>query len=296
MSYQSIFRPRLFAGQVIVVTGAGSGIGRCTAHELAGLGAHVVLVGRRLEKLAAVAAEIGEDGGSCSCQAFDIRDEEAVKTAVHAIVAEHDVIHALVNNAGGQFPSPLATISKKGWEAVVASNLTGGFLMAREAFAQSMSKTGGAIVNMLADMWHGMPGMGHSGAARAGMLNFTHTAAVEWACSGVRVNAVAPGWIASSGMDHYDPAFAREVIPRLRHWVPAKRLGEEAEVSAAIVFLLSPAAAYISGACIAIDGGSSLNTKMFPLPEHASSRPYRGFHRARRPRALADAESGAGGN
>src|SRR3546814_9267291 len=109
---------------------------------------------------------------------------------------------------------PLAAISKKGGDAVVASNLTGGFLMARETYPQWMQKNGGAIVNMIADMWGGMPGMGHSGAARAGMLNFTETAAIEWGASGVRINAVAPGYVQSSGMDHYDPTFAKEVIPQ----------------------------------------------------------------------------------
>lgn len=286
MGYQSVFRPGLFLGQTIIVTGAGSGIGRCTAHELASLGAHVVLVGRKAEKLAAVAGEIREDGGLCSQQALDIREEAAVRSTVAQVVADHGRIHALVNNAGGQFPGPLSGISKKGWDAVVSSNLTGGFLMAREVFNQSMADSGGAIVNMLADMWGGMPGMGHSGAARAGMLNFTQTAAVEWARAGVRVNSVAPGWIASSGLDHYDPSLARDVIPKMREHIPLKRLGEEAEVSAAIVFLLSPAAAYISGACIAIDGGSSLNAKLFGLLEHQRSQPFGGFHRVRRPRAL----------
>lgn len=288
MGYQSVFRSDLFAGQSIVVTGGGSGIGRCVAHELAALGAHVVMVGRKLEKLEAVAAEIREDGGSCSHHSFDIRDEATVQDGVKAIVAERGSIQGLVNNAGGQYPAPLLAISKKGWEAVVANNLTGGFLVAREVFNQSMKASGGAIINMLADMWHGMPGMGHSGAARAGMLNFTQTAAVEWAFAGVRVNAVAPGWIASSGMDHYDPAFAKEVIPKMKDLVPLNRLGEEAEVSAAIVFLLSPAAAYISGDCMAIDGGSSLNTKLFPLDDHSKSKAFRGFHRAVRPKAVPD--------
>ena len=158
--------------------------------------------------------------------------------------------------------------------------------MAREVFNQCMKKSGGAIVNMVADMWGGMPGMAHSGAARAGMLNFTETASVEWASSGVRVNAVAPGWIASSGMDHYDPVFAKEVIPRLAGASPAQRMGEEAEVSAAIVFLLSPGAAYISGTCINIDGASSRNARMFPLRPHDKSKPFEGFHRAFKPKAV----------
>jgi len=286
LSYASVFKPGLFAGQTIIVTGGGSGIGRCTAHELASLGAFVVLVGRKQDKLDTVAGEIREDGGQCSTVAFDIRDEDAVKAGIKQVVAERGAIHALVNNAGGQYPSPLMMISKKGWEAVVANNLTGGFLVARECFTQSMKKHGGAIVNIIADMWGGMPGMAHSGAARAGMLNFTETASVEWASSGVRVNAVAPGWIASSGLDQYDPAFAKEVIGKLRHSVPAKRLGEEAEVSAAIAFLLSPAAAYISGACLTVDGGSSRNSRIFPLAEHDKSKPFQGFHRATKPKAV----------
>jgi citronellol/citronellal dehydrogenase len=286
MSYRSVFKPGLFAGQNLIVTGGGSGIGRCTAHELAALGAHVVLVGRKPEKLEAVAAEIREDGGVCSLQAFDIRDEDSVKQGIKAILAERGLVHGLVNNAGGQFPAPLMAISKKGWEAVVNNNLTGGFLVARELFNQCLRKNGGAIVNMLADFWGGMPGMGHSGAARAGMLNFTETAAVEWAHAGVRVNAVAPGWVASSGLDNYDESFQKEFIPKLRGAVPLQRLAEEAEISAAIVFLLSEAAAFITGACIAIDGGASRNTKLFPLQEHRRSKAYDGFHRAVHPKAL----------
>ena len=286
MGYQSIFKPGLFKAQTIIVTGGGSGIGRCTAHELASLGARVVLVGRKQEKLDKVSGEIREDGGACSTVSFDIRDEDAVKAGVKQVVGERGQVHALVNNAGGQFPSPLMLINKKGWEAVVSNNLTGGFLVARECFNQSMKQHGGAVVNIIADMWGGMPGMGHSGAARAGMLNFTETAAVEWASFGVRVNAVAPGWIQSSGLDQYDPAFAKEVIGKLRHSVPAKRLGEEAEVSAAITFLLSPGAAYVSGACITVDGASSRNSRVFPLAEHARSRPFQGFHRAVKPKVV----------
>jgi citronellol/citronellal dehydrogenase len=286
MGYQSVFRPDLFKDQTIVVTGGGSGIGRCTAHELASLGAKVIITGRKQEKLDKVLAEIKEDGGVAVSYAFDIREEDTVKASVKQMLADHGTIHALVNNAGGQFPSPLSAISKKGWDAVVTNNLTGGFLMARELYLQCMKKNGGAIVNMLADMWGGMPGMGHSGAARAGMLNFTETAAVEWAVSGVRVNAVAPGWVASSGMDHYDPAFAKEVISRLKSSVPLKRLAEEAEVSAAIVFLLTPGASFISGACINIDGAASRNWRVFPLQDHGKSKPFQGFHRAVKPKAV----------
>ncbi len=281
MSYRSVFRPGLFAGQTIVVTGAGSGIGRCTAHELAALGAHVALVGRTVAKLEAVAAEIRDDGGKASHHACDIRDEEAVKATVAAVIAAHGRIHGLVNNAGGQFPAELASISAKGWQAVIANNLTGGFLMARECYNQCMRDHGGAIVNMLADMWNGMPGMGHSGAARAGMLNFTETAAAEWAP--VRVNAVAPGWIASSGMDTYPDAM-KPLIQGLPRHVPAQRMGTEAEVSAAIVFLLSEGAAFVSGTCLRIDGAAPNARRHWKIASSQPSPEFDGFHRSRKPR------------
>ncbi|MFO1271079.1 MAG: SDR family oxidoreductase [Rubrivivax sp.] len=283
--YRSVFRPGLFAGQVHWVTGGGSGIGRCVAHELASLGATVVISGRTAEKLARVQAEIAEDGGHCVTAAFDIRDEEAVKAGVADVLQRVGPVSGLVNNAGGQFPAPLMAISKKGFDAVVANNLTGGFLMMREVFNQSMEKHGGAIVNMTADFRNGMPGMGHSGAARSGMSNLTMTAAFEWAHAGVRVNAVAPGWIASSGMDTYGGAM-RSLIPKLKEHVPLRRMGVEAEVSAAIVFLLSPAAAFISGVTVQIDGAASLGSEIFPLGKTSKSVPFEGFHRAVTPEVL----------
>ena len=270
--YRSVFAPGLFAGQVVVVTGGGSGIGRCTAHELAALGAHVVLIGRKLDKLHAAAGEIVADGGRCSFHACDVRDEEAVRDVVQAIVVSLGRIHALVNNAGGQFIQPLENISSKGWEAVVATNLTGGFLMARECYLQSMQQHGGAIVNIVADMWGSMPGMGHSGAARAGMVSFTETAALEWAKSGVRVNAVAPGYIASSGMDHYPPE-AGNMLREMRGTVPAGR--------------------FISGSVLRIDGARPqvrMGWGQVAAPAEAQQRdavkPFEGFHRAAVPKVL----------
>ncbi|KHL68850.1 2,4-dienoyl-CoA reductase [Pseudomonas flexibilis] len=289
MHYDSVFKPDLFAGQTILVTGGGSGIGRCTAHELAALGAHVVLVGRKLEKLEKTAGEIVEDGGSVSFQVCDIRDEEAVKAMVKAVIAERGRIHHLVNNAGGQFPAPLIGINQKGFETVVRTNLVGGFLVAKEVFLQSLSKHGGSIVNMLADMWGGMPGMGHSGAARAGMENFTKTAAYEWGHAGVRVNAVAPGWVASSGMDTYPDAM-KNMIRSLKDHVPLQRIATEAEIASAIVFLLSPGASFISGNTIRIDGAASLGTRAWTLGKARNSESYNGFHRACQPDVLKDGE------
>ncbi len=284
-TYRSVFRPGLFAGQTVIVTGGGSGIGRCTAHELANLGASVALVGRRIEKLEAVQAEITQAGGQASIHACDIRDEPGVKAMIADVIAQHGKIDGLVNNAGGQYPQPVKDISLKGWDAVVRSNLTGGFLVAREAFNQSMASNGGAIVNIIADIWGGMPTMAHSGAARAGMLSFTETAACEWACAGVRVNAVAPGWIASSGFDTYSPEMQAE-LRSLKTKVPLQRYGTEAEISAAIVFLLCESAAFITGSCIRVDGGVPNARPTWKLQAHDRSKPFNGFALAEPPKCL----------
>ncbi|MES2483262.1 MAG: SDR family oxidoreductase [Pseudomonadota bacterium] len=284
-SYKSVFARDLFAGQTIIVTGGGSGIGRCTAHELAALGAHVVLVGRSAEKLESVKAEIIADGGSASAMPCDIRDEAAVGATIDAVLAERGRIDGLVNNAGGQYRSPLRSISTKGFEAVVRNNLTGGFIFMREVYNRWMADHGGAIVNIIADIWGGWPDMGHSGAARGGMFTLSETAACEWAAAGVRVNTVAPGGIASSGFDAYPP----EVTPKILDFmnvVPMKRFGTESEVSAAIVFLLSPAAAYITGSCMRVDGGTPNvrnNWKLEPAQRNAA---FNGFHRAVTPKIL----------
>jgi len=290
--YASIYRAGLFDGRHVVVTGGGSGIGRCTAHELAYLGAEVALLGRKPDKLAAVQEEIAAAGAKKpSLHACDIREEAEVKATIAAIVRTHGRIDALVNNAGGQFAAPLKDISQKGWETVIRTNLTGGFLMARECFVQSMEKNGGAVVNVIADMWNSMPGMGHSGAARAGMLNFTMTAALEWAYAGVRVNAVAPGVIASSGLATYPEAMREGIKNAWRH-IPLKRLGTESECSAAIVFLLSPAAAFISGSCIRVDGAHPNAKSRWPMPDHDRSVPYYGFPLESPPEFLRREKSG----
>ena len=284
-AFASVFRRDLFAEQVHIVTGGGSGIGRCVAHELCSLGAKVVLIGRKLDKLERVQAELAAAGGVAELEALDIRDEPAVQSGIARILSRHGRIHGLVNNAGGQYPSPLADITKRGFEAVLATNLTGGFLMAREVYIQSMREHGGAIVNMVADMWNGMPGMGHSGAARAGMVNLTKTAAFEWAASGVRVNAVAPGYIASNGLDQY-PEAMRGLILGLKDHVPLGRIGLEAEVSSAICFLLSPAAAFITGVTLPIDGGAPLGSSIAPRGAVKPAPEYDAFLLAKRPSVL----------
>ena len=289
--YRSVFRPGLFQGRGIVVTGGGSGLGRCTAHELASLGAGLALVGRQIDKLQAVADEIAaiypEQAGSVSLHPCDIRDEAAVQATVAAIVQARGRIDGLFNCAGGQFPAPLRDISLKGWDAVVRNNLHGTFLFARECYRQWMEGRGGSIVNMLADIWGGMPGMGHSGAARGGVLNFTETAACEWGHAGVRVNAVAPGWIASAGLDTYDERY-RQLLRGLRRKVPLQRFGTEAELASAVVWLLSEAAGFVTGAVIRVDGGVPTARHSWTLQPAARQFPYDGFPQYRRPRVFDD--------
>ena len=285
MPYQSVFRPGTFEGRTIIVTGGGSGIGRCTAHELTSLGAHVALVGRNADKLETVRAEIAADGGSASTHPCDIRHEAVVGQTIADVLALRGRIDALVNNAGGQYRAPMKTLSTKGFEAVVRNNLTGGFIFMREAYNRWMEANGGAIVNIIADIWNGWPDYAHSGAARGGMLTLSETAACEWAASNVRVNTVAPGGIASSGFDAYTPE-AQAKILEYPPTVPLQRYGSEAELSAAIVFLLSPAASYITGTCIRVDGGTPNARGTWKLQPSPRSAPFEGFHRAELPRLL----------
>ena len=233
-----------------------------------------------------MAAEIAEDGGRASTHPCDIRDEAQVRATVEAVLARHGRLDALVNNAGGQYRSPMKDISTKGFEAVVRNNLTGGFIFMREAFNQWMGAHGGAIVNIIADIWHGWPDFAHSGAARGGMHTLTETAACEWATAGVRVNSVAPGGIASSGFDRYAPE-AKAKILEFPPTVPLQLFGTESEVSSAIVYLLSPGAAYVTGTCLRVDGGTPNNRGSYwkLAPAHNNT-PFEGFHRSVLPELL----------
>ena len=276
--FRSVFRPDLFAGQVAIVTGGGTGIGRCIAHELASLGATVVLSARKPERLEAVRAEIAADGGQADSIPCNIRSEAEVQHLFAETLARHGRLDHLVNNAGGQFLSPPDQISLKGWQAVIDTNLTGTFLMCREAKKGWMGKHGGAIVNIVADFWNGMPMMAHTSAARAGVANLTRSCAVAWASSGIRINSVAPGIIRSSGLKNY-PASVVKMLEELATNVPAKRLGTESEVSGLVAFLLSPAAAYMTGETIRVDGASSIYRQLMPVPDHDRFPAFDAFHR-----------------
>jgi citronellol/citronellal dehydrogenase len=291
-AYRSVFAPGLFDGSTIIVTGGGSGIGRCVAHELASLGAHVALVGRSPDKLERVRDEIEADGGSVSTYSCDIRDEGGVIDVVDAVIAAHGRIDGLVNNAGGQYRAPLKDITTNGFEAVVRSNLIGGFIVMREVYNRSMRQHGGSIVNMIADIWHGWPHFSHSAAARGGMFTLSECAATEWAESGVRVNTVAPGSIASSGLDTYDDKDRTFIQTEVTPGIPLQRFGTEAEVSAAVTFLLSPAASFVTGSCIRIDGGApNARRGWWELQPVSNNEPFDGFHRSAVPQILAESTS-----
>lgn len=285
MAYDSVFRPGLFAGRTIIVTGGGSGLGRCTAHELKSLGARLALIGRSPDKLARVKEELGDP--DTFTYSADLRDEAGVKAAVEGVLKWAGRVDGLVNNAGGQFPAALKDISLNGWNAVVNNNLTATFLMSKEVYLRWMEANGGAIVNVGADFELGMPGMGHNGAARAGQTNFTYTASVEWAHSGVRVNSVIPGFIASEGLDRY-PERAHDVLRSVKGRVPLKRHGTESEIAGAIVYLLSDAAAYVTGIALRVDGGLHNNARssFYAVPDHDRSKPFNGFPLYRPPKVL----------
>lgn len=281
MQYNSIFVPGLFDGTVAIVTGGGSGLGRCAAHELSALGARIALVGRTQDKLDQVRDEIEQDGGVVSTHPGDIRDDVRIAEVIDEVLTAHDRIDFLVNNAGGQFRAPLESISANGFDAVVRNNLLGGYNVMRQAYLKWMKENGGSIVNIIADMWGGWPMYGHSGAARAGMKNLTETAAAEWGAYGIRVNAVAPGTIVSSGLDTYEGDDIKFITRDLRGEVPLQRMGTESEISAAITFLLSPGAAYITGTTIRVDGGSPNGARMWELPQSAANMTsFDGFHRS----------------
>lgn len=276
--FQSVFRDGLFQDRIALVTGGGTGIGRCIAHELARLGATVIVAGRRKEPLDAVVAEIAAAGGVAHARELNIRDETSVDGTIAGIVRDHGRIDLLVNNAGGQFASPAALIRPKGWKAVIETNLNGTWFVTHATFMHAMRKHGGAVVSIVADMWNGFPGMAHTGAARAGVVNLMQTLSIEWAAAGVRLNSVAPGYVLSSGLHNYPPEvakLARETFVKN----PSSRPGTESEVSAATVFLLSPAAAFITGATLRVDGGASLQKEtMGGLQRHTRMPAFDGFH------------------
>ena len=256
---QRVFAPGIFKDQVAIITGGGSGIGLATAQEMTRLGARVAICGRTEDKIKKAAADLGEGVLGATC---DIREPAQVEAFVKQVIEAFGRVDILVNNAGGQFPSPAQHISPNGFLAVIRNNLVGTFHMSREVANQYMIKHGGRIVNVIANIYRGFPGMVHTGAARAGVENMTMTLAVEWAQFGILVNAVAPGIIISSGTAQYPP----QLLERGVQETPLKRAGTVEEVAASIVFLASPAGQYITGATLRIDGAQSLWGHTWEIP------------------------------
>eukprot|EP00064_Thunnus_orientalis_P004790 superscaffoldBa00000448_g4802 len=304
MAASSVFRPGLFDHKVAIVTGGGTGIGKAISAELLELGCSVVISSRKTQRLEAAAQEMRQKIPASSPARVtpmkcNIRDEDEVKTLVSTVLKQYGRVDFLVNNGGGQFSSPAEHMSSKGWKAVIDTNLTGTFHCCKEVYTAWMKQHGGVIINIIADMWKGFPGMAHTGAARAAVDNLTKSLAIEWAASGVRVNAVAPGTIFSkTAMENYKelgPSLFKMSVP----FSPAKRLGVPEEVrkhlviprknssegtqdnseqsmlpaaliSSAVCFLLSPAASYISGATLRVDAGQSLYHSMWEIPNHSA--------------------------
>ncbi len=260
----SIFRPGLFENRVAIVTGGGSGIGFAIARDLGMLGAKVAIASRKQERIDAAKAELAKAGVHVFGAACDIRETEQVAKLVDTVMKELGPIDVLVNNAGGQFPTAAENLTTKGWDAVIRNNLSGTFYMTQAVATKSMiPRKKGRIVNIIANVARGFPGMIHTGAARAGVENMTKTLAVEWAQYDIQVNAVAPGVIRSSGVDQYPP----EIVEMSRQRTPAKRLGTVDEVSDLVVYLASDAASFVTGETWYIDGGAHLWGDTWMIPD-----------------------------
>lgn len=250
-----IFRSGLFDGHVAIVTGGGSGIGLSTAIALGELGAKVAICGRKKEKLDAAEQKLRERKIDCIAEACDIREVEQIQAFADAVKSKLGTATILVNNAGGQFPTTAETVTPRGWEAVIRNNLNGTFFMTQAVASKHMIPAKkGRIVNVIANVARGFPGMVHTGAARAGVENMTKTLAIEWAMHNIQVNAIAPGVIRTSGTDQYPP----ELIEASRKKTPMKRVGTAGEVAQLIVYLACDAAWFVTGECWYIDGGAHL--------------------------------------
>ena len=259
----TIFKDGLFTGKVVLITGGGTGIGLRIAREFGQLGANVVIASRKMEKLEAGLKVLESDGSNAVALECNIRDEDSIAKCVSEIIKKFGALDMLINNGGGQFPSPAELINRKGWHAVVETNLTGTFFLTQQVYETFMAKNGGSVVNILMNNRNGFPMMAHSAAARAGVESLTKTLSNEWGRNGVRINSIAPGTIESSGLNSYAPQF-QEMVRAYGKNNQTYRLGTEEEIAAAVVFLCSPAASFITGVTLAVDGGESIYSPLFP--------------------------------
>jgi citronellol/citronellal dehydrogenase len=250
-----LFQPGLLDGQVAIVSGGGSGLGRASALELAALGAQVVVCGRRPEPLDETAA--AADRGRVEARACDIREEDQVEALVDGVLERYGRIDLLVNNAGGQYMSPAEDITPKGFRTVMRLNVEGTWLMSHAVATKAMmgrgaSRAGGKIVNVTLSPHHGLPGMAHSSAARAAVENLTRVLSIEWARFGIRLTALAAGHF---GTETLRTKYPRQVVEGVAGTVPLGRLGTEEEFAWLVAYLATPAGDYFSGAVLTLDGG-----------------------------------------
>ncbi len=250
-----LFRPGLLDGQVALISGGGSGLGRASALELAALGACVVVCGRRLEPLEETAGRAGD--GRVEARSCDIREEDQVEELVDGVLERHGRIDLLVNNAGGQYLTPAEDITPKGFRTVVRLNVEGTWLMTHAVATRAMmdgpdgQPRGGKIVNVTLSPHHGLPGMAHSSAARAAVENLTRVLSIEWARFGIRLTAVAAGHFATETLLTKYP---KPVVEGAAGTVPLGRLGTEEEFAWLVAYLATPAGDYFSGAVLTLDG------------------------------------------
>ena len=267
----TVFRPDLFAGQVALITGGGSGIGRGIADLLAALGCHVVLASRKLERVEAAAAEIVGAGGKASALAVDVRETERVRAMVAQVTHAFGRIDLLVNNAAGNFYAPSESLSENAWKSVLEIDLYGTFFCSQAVLPIMKAQGGGSIVNISMTLhYRGWPLMAHATAAKAGIDALTKTLSLEWAKYGVRMNAVAPGPIPTEGVrkaftppptaDGVTDVFAVEkaMDSYAKKMIPLQRWGAPADIANMVAFLASPAGSWITGAIMVVDGGEWL--------------------------------------
>ena len=247
------FRDDALAGRVCVISGGGSGIGRAIAYVLTRLGAQVVICGRRAEKLEETAAGISEHlGKTIVTRAMTIRDPIQVEALFAETWERFGRLDTLVNSAGGQYPQAAIDFSVKGWNAVIDTNLNGTWYMMQSAARQWRDHgDGGSIVNIVAVVGRGNPQVAHTAAARAGVIYLSKTLSVEWAPLQIRVNCVAPGSIATDGLNVYP----REAAEAFSISNPMKRLGDVMDIAEAVVYLAAPTGKFITGEVLTVDGG-----------------------------------------